>query len=147
MIFICDIKIYIIVYEPLCVKNFFVNLLFSTAVWLVEIWHLFDNLTSMTHFDILAHDLNHLSLSQNYFSDFLLLGWRFWAKVAVFLWVLPFKVLACLHGFFALALIGHTFQLLAFPLTSSFLFEHIWFVLLYTLYKQVCSQGEDGLWW
>ena len=45
--------------------NFFVNLLHSPAVWLFDIWHVFDNLIS---FDILTHYLNHLSLSQGYFS-------------------------------------------------------------------------------
>ena len=31
---------------------FFVNLLHSLCVWLFNIWHLFDNLTSFWHFDI-----------------------------------------------------------------------------------------------
>ena len=48
--------------------NFFLNLLHSPDVWLFDIWHLFDNLTS---FDILTHNLNHCSPSQGYFSCFL----------------------------------------------------------------------------
>ena len=36
-------------------------------VWLFHIWHLFDNLT---YFNILTHNLNHLSPSQGYFSYF-----------------------------------------------------------------------------
>ena len=55
MIFTCDVKIYINVCEPHSI-HMFVNFLHSLAVWLFDIWHLFDNLTS---FNILTHYLNH----------------------------------------------------------------------------------------
>ena len=46
------------VWTSLCQFIFFVNLLHSQCVWLFDIWHLFDNLTSFwqldTFFDILA---------------------------------------------------------------------------------------------
>ena len=47
---------------------FFVNLPHSMCVWLFDIWHLFDNLTPFWYFDIFFN-LNHLSLSQGYFSE------------------------------------------------------------------------------
>ena len=48
LIFIFDINIC----EPHYVNLFFfVNLLHSLDVWLFDIWHLFDNLTSFWHFD------------------------------------------------------------------------------------------------
>ena len=60
-------------WTSLCQFNFFVNLLHSLGVWIFDIWHLFDNLTSFWKldiflttwhlFDILAHYLNHLSSS------------------------------------------------------------------------------------
>ena len=52
--------------------NFFVNLLHSLCVWLFDIWHLFNiltsfwHMTSFWHFDIFLN-LNHLSPSQGYF--------------------------------------------------------------------------------
>ena len=50
--FIFDIKIDINICEPHYVNLFFfVNLLHSLHVWLFDIWHLFDNLTSFWHFD------------------------------------------------------------------------------------------------
>ena len=52
--FIFDIKIDVNMCEPHYVNLFifFVNLLHSLCVWLFDIWHLFDNLTSFWHFDI-----------------------------------------------------------------------------------------------
>ena len=72
----CDIKIDINICEPHCVTLFLVNLLHSPDVWIFDIGHLFDNLTSVDIFltiwhlfDILAQtcNLNHLSQSQGYF--------------------------------------------------------------------------------
>ena len=40
------------VWTSLCQFIFFVNLLHSRCVWLFDIWHLFDNLTSFWQFDI-----------------------------------------------------------------------------------------------
>ena len=37
-------------WTSLCQFNFFVNLLHSLGVWIFDIWHLFDNLTSFWHF-------------------------------------------------------------------------------------------------
>ena len=79
-------------WTSLCQLFFFVNLLHSLCVWLFDIWHLFDNLTSFWQHGIFlttwhlfdtwamqdmgngAHDiflthlnLNHLSPSQGYF--------------------------------------------------------------------------------
>ena len=61
------------VWTSLCQFNFFVNLFHSLGVWIFDIWHLFDNLTSFWQFDIfltiwhlfdiLAHYFNHLSSS------------------------------------------------------------------------------------
>ena len=59
MTFICNIKIDVTVCKPHCVNFFFVfvNLLLSPAVWLFDIWHLFnilhllDTLTYFWHFD------------------------------------------------------------------------------------------------
>ena len=60
--FIFDVKIDIIMCEPHYMNLFFfVNLLHSLCVWLFDIWHLFDILTSF--------NLNHLSLSQGYFYE------------------------------------------------------------------------------
>ena len=39
-------------WTSLCQFNFFVNLLHSPCVWLFDIWHLFDNLTSFWQLDI-----------------------------------------------------------------------------------------------
>ena len=36
-------------WTSLCQFNFFVNLLHSLGVWIFDIWHLFDNLTSFQH--------------------------------------------------------------------------------------------------
>ena len=41
------------VWTSLCQFIFFVNLLHSICVWLFDIWHLFDNLTSFLQLDIL----------------------------------------------------------------------------------------------
>ena len=50
--FIFDIKFDINMCEPHYVNLlFFVNLLHSLHVWLFDIWHLLDNLTSFWHFD------------------------------------------------------------------------------------------------
>ena len=49
---ICDVKIDINMCEPHYVNLFFVNLLHSPCVWLFDIWHLFDNLTSFWQLDI-----------------------------------------------------------------------------------------------
>ena len=56
---ICDVKIDVNMCEPHYVNLFFfVNLLHSPCVWLFDIWHQFDNLTSFwqldTFFDIWA---------------------------------------------------------------------------------------------
>ena len=76
------------VWTSLCQFIFFVNLLHSLYVWLFDIWHLFDNLTSFWQLDIfLTHEqcgtwvmgyihlthlnLNHLIPSQGYFFTFL----------------------------------------------------------------------------
>ena len=66
---ICDVKIDVNMWTSLCQNIFFVNLFHSLCVWLFDIWHLFDNLTSFWHFDIFWQffSLNHLSLSQGYF--------------------------------------------------------------------------------
>ena len=50
--FIFDVKIDINICEPHYVNLlfFFVNLLHILHVWLFDIWHLFDNLTSFWHF-------------------------------------------------------------------------------------------------
>ena len=53
-----DVKIDVNFCEPHYFNLFFVNLLHSPGVWIFDIWHLFDNLTS---FNILTHYLNHLS--------------------------------------------------------------------------------------
>ena len=51
--FIFDIKIDVNMCEPHYVNLFFfVNLLHSLCVWLFDIWHLFDNLTSFWQLDI-----------------------------------------------------------------------------------------------
>ena len=51
MTFISDVKIDVNMCEPHYVYLFFfVNLLHSPDVWLFDIWHLFDNLTSFWHF-------------------------------------------------------------------------------------------------
>ena len=57
-------------WTSLCQFNFFVNLFHSPCVWLFDIWHLFDNLTSFWQLDIflttwlflggLSLHLNHL---------------------------------------------------------------------------------------
>ena len=39
-------------WTSLCQFNFFVNLLHSLGVWIFDIWHLFDNLTSFWQLDI-----------------------------------------------------------------------------------------------
>ena len=50
---ICDVKIDVNMCEPHYVNLFFfVNLLHSPCVWLFDIWHLFDNLTSFWQLDI-----------------------------------------------------------------------------------------------
>ena len=50
--FIFDVKIDVNICEPHYVNLlFFVNLLHSLHVWLFDIWHLFDKLTSFWHFD------------------------------------------------------------------------------------------------
>ena len=50
---ICDVKNWRqCVWTSLCQFIFFVNLLHSLCVWLFDIWHLFDNLTSFWQFDI-----------------------------------------------------------------------------------------------
>ena len=70
--FIFDVKIDINMCEPHYVNLSFVNLLHSLCVWLFDIWHLFDILTSFWHFDIfltiwhIAYNLNHLIPSQGY---------------------------------------------------------------------------------
>ena len=55
--FIFDIKIDVNMYEPNYFNLFFGNLLHSPHVWLFDIWHLFENLTSFWQFDIfLTHE-------------------------------------------------------------------------------------------
>ena len=41
-------------WTSLCQFNFFVNLLHSPGVWIFDIWHLFDNLTSFWQHDIFS---------------------------------------------------------------------------------------------
>ena len=65
--FIFDIKIDINICEPHYVNLFFfVNLLRSLHVWLFDIWHLFDNLTSFWHFDT-SIELKPPQPAQGYF--------------------------------------------------------------------------------
>ena len=49
---ICDVKIDINMCEPHYVNFFFVNLFHSPCIWLFDIWHIFDNLTSFWQLDI-----------------------------------------------------------------------------------------------
>ena len=66
--FIFDIKIDINICEPHYINLFFcVNLLHSLHVWLFDIWHLFDNLTSFWHFDT-SIKLKPPQPAQGYFS-------------------------------------------------------------------------------
>ena len=76
--FIFDIKIDINICEPHYVNLFFfVNLLHSLHVWLFDIWHLFDNLTSFWHFDT-SIKLKPPQPAQGYFvSNYFEFGWLF----------------------------------------------------------------------
>ena len=56
--FIFDIKIDVIMCEPHYVNLFFMNLFHSLCVWLFDIWHLFDNLTSFWQLDIFLTTLH-----------------------------------------------------------------------------------------
>ena len=51
-------------WTSLCQFIFFVNLLHSPCVWLFDIWHLFDNLTSFYHLFNTSHIFNFLTHGQ-----------------------------------------------------------------------------------
>ena len=48
------------VWTSLCQFIFFVNLLHSPCVWLFDIWHLFDNLTSLWYLDMVDGAMGHM---------------------------------------------------------------------------------------